>query len=465
MIAGQRTMDIGNRRELFLDRRLIESMSGTDHVLHEPQPAGVAIAFDLPWEGKYAAYPTILHGSDGYQLYYRGESEAGPDGNSGEVTCYAQSSDGLHWTKPELGLFEVRGARRNNVILAHEPPFSHNFSPYIDVRENVPPEEKYKALAGVVTSGLHAFVSADGVRWRRWRNEPVFHDQGYVFDSQNVSFWSESEHCYVLYYRKFVDGVRTVARSESKDFLHWSEGRAMTFSSHAPTVREQLYTNQTQPYFRAPQLYVSLAARFMPERAVLTNEQREKLGIGGDHWQGADCSDAVLMSSRGGYEFDRTFPQAFVRPGDDILNWTSRNNYPALGIIQSSPTEMSIHVQRNTGWSYNCLQRMTLRLDGFASIQAGHETGELLTRLLTFKGERLEINCATSAAGGMRVELQDANATPVPGFAMEDCQEIIGDKIAHQVEWRGGGLARWQGRPVRLRYQLKEANLYSFRFK
>lgn len=127
-------MDIGTRLELFLDRRMIESMSGTDLVLHEPRPAGRAIAFDLPWEGKYSAYPTILHGSNGYQLYYRGEAEAGPDGNSAEVTCYAESTDGLHWTKPNLGLFEVGGTRRNNVIAAHEPPFSHNFSPFIDVR-------------------------------------------------------------------------------------------------------------------------------------------------------------------------------------------------------------------------------------------------------------------------------------------------------------------------------------------
>ncbi|MCC6240557.1 MAG: hypothetical protein IT448_09695 [Phycisphaerales bacterium] len=444
---------------------MIESMSGTDLVLHEPRPAGRAIAFDLPWEGKYSAYPTILHGSNGYQLYYRGEAEAGPDGNSAEVTCYAESTDGLHWTKPNLGLFEVGGTRRNNVIAAHEPPFSHNFSPFIDVRGNVPPEEKYKALAGVVTSGLHAFASADGVRWRRWRNEPVFHDQGYVFDSQNVSFWSESEHCYVLYYRKFVEGIRTVARAESKDFLHWTEGRVMTFSSHAPTVREQLYTNQTQPYFRAPHVYVSLAARFMPERPALGEAQLKTLGISVDHWQGLDCSDAVLMSSRGGYEFDRTFPQAFVRPGGDVLDWTSRNNYPALGIIQSSPMEMSIHVQRNTGWLSNYLQRMILRLDGFASVQAGYETGELLTKPLTFKGERLEINYATSGAGGIRVEVQDANAATIPGFEMKDCREIVGDEIARKVEWTDGSLAHWQGRPVRLRFQMKEADLFSFRFR
>ncbi|MCC6424964.1 MAG: hypothetical protein IT447_15935 [Phycisphaerales bacterium] len=458
-------MNIGSRRELFLDRHLIESSNGTQLVLHEPMPGGVALRFDLPWEGKFAAYPTILHGANGYQLYYRGEPEAGPDGNIGEVTCYAESKDGIHWTKPELGLFMVMGKRNNNVIGAGEPPFSHNFSPFIDTRPGVPPEERYKALAGVATSGLHAFVSADGVHWRRWQSDAVFRDGGYVFDSQNVSFWSESEQRYVLYYRKFINEIRTVARSESTDFVHWSQGKPMEFTSHAPISAEQLYTNQTQSYFRAPHMYIALAARFMPERAALGGDLRHKLGIGGDHWQGNDCSDAVLMSSRGGYEYDRTFPQAFIRPGADELNWTSRNNYPALGIIPCGEREMSIHVQRNTGWPSNCLERMTLRLDGFASVRAEYETGEMLTRPLIFKGERLELNYATSAAGCIRVEIQDADGKPLAGFGLNDCRQIMGDEISRVVSWTGGSLSQHQTRPIRLRFQMKEADLYSIRFE
>ena len=69
------------------------------------------------------------------------------DGTNAEVTCYAESVDGIHWTKPKLGLFEVAGSKENNVVLAGMAPSSHNFTPLLDTRPGVPPDERYKALA------------------------------------------------------------------------------------------------------------------------------------------------------------------------------------------------------------------------------------------------------------------------------------------------------------------------------
>src|SRR5439155_22769832 len=105
------------------------------------------------------------------------------------------------------------------------------------------------------------------------------------------------------------------------------------------------------------------------------------------------------------------------------------------GIAQTGPAEMSIYVQRHYGQKTAHLERLTLRLDGFASVHAPFAGGELLTRPLRFTGKELHINYATSAAGGLRLEIQDAAGKKLPGFGLEDCPAIVGDAIEHVVGW------------------------------
>ena len=131
-----------------------------------------------------------------------------------------------------------------------------------------------------------------------------------------------------------------------------------------------------------------------------------------------DVSDAVMLSSRAGstrYEF--TFKESFVRPGPGQSNWSTRTNYPGLGVVQTGPAEMSLYLQRDYGQSTAHLQRLSLRLDGFASLHAPYRGGEMVTRPITFEGSRLEINYSTSAAGSIRVEVQTVDGKPIPGFS------------------------------------------------
>ena len=136
---------------------------------------------------------------------------------------------------------------------------------------------------------------------------------------------------------------------------------------------EHLYTNQTGPYFRAPHLYVSIAARFMPGRQVLTDGQARTIKVDAGYFH--DLSDSVFMSTRGGSVYDRTFLESFVRPGPGLENWTSRTNYPALNVIRTGPAEMSFFVQRGYGQPGHHLARFSLRLDGFASLHADYRGG------------------------------------------------------------------------------------------
>jgi hypothetical protein len=457
--SGQGAIPLGSRRELFVDSFLIDRLRGAALTLEQPRDEGVVLRFDRPWEGSFCGYATVLRDGPLYRLYYRGLPAAGGDGSNREVTCYAQSRDGLTWTKPELGLFEVGGSRANNVVLAGKAPFSHNFCPMLDPRPGVPADQRYKALAGTGGSGLAAFASADGLRWRKLREQPVL-TKG-AFDSQNVPFWSEAAGCYLCYFRVWVGGVRRVARAASKDFLHWSEPELMGYGDRPV---EHLYTNQTSPYFRAPQLYVGIAARFLPGRQVLTAEQARAIGVDPGYFQ--DCSDGVLITSRGGTVYDRTFMEGFLCPGVGPENWVSRTNYSALNVVPTGAAEMSFYANQNYGQPTSHLRRYALRLDGFACVRAPYAGGELVTRPLTFSGRELELNFATSAAGGIRVEVQDAAGKALPGYTLEESVEAIGNEIDRVVRWRAGSdVSRLAGTPVRLRLVMHDARLYALRFR
>ena len=454
-------VEIGSRRELFVDHFLIDKISGASLRLQPPRSAGIALKYDRPWEVPFAFYTTVLKDRDTYRMYYRGGI------NPYRYTCYAESSDGIRWTKPKLRLVEIDGSKKNNVILAT----GHQFCPFIDHRPDVPAAERYKAnsVEDRPPHSLVGWVSADGIHWNRIREKPTVPvELRNNFDSQNAMFWSPVEQCYVLYARHSQEGRRATARSTSKDFLNWTEQTLMTYGDTGTTKPSQhLYTNQTHPYFRAPHIYISLSGRFQSGRRVLTDEQAEALDIDPSTWQVEDSSDGVLLTSRAGStRYDFTFCESFVRPGIGLNNWVSRTNYPALGVVQTGPHEMSLFVQRNFGQKTACLQRMTLRLDGFSAVHAPYQGGELLTKPLTFTGQKLEINFSTSAAGMIRAEIQDAMGRPLPGYNLDECARIIGDEIQRIVVWKhGSDVSLLAGKPVRLRFVMKDADLFSIRFR
>mgnify|MGYP002681993241 CR=1 FL=1 len=159
-------------------------------------------------------------------------------------------------------------------------------------------------------------------------------------------------------------------------------------------------------------------------------------------------------------------PLPRLRPGFGLENWTSRTNYTCYGIIPTGPATMSFYIQRNYAQPSQYLQRLELRIDGFASINAGYSGGEFITKPLTFAGKELELNFATSAAGSVWVELQQLDGTTIPGFTKDECDEIIGDQIDRVVSWKGNtDVSAWAGKPVRLRFVMKDADLFAIRFR
>jgi hypothetical protein len=235
----------------------------------------------------------------------------------------------------------------------------------------------------------------------------------------------------------------------------------MTFGD---TPREHLYTSQTHPYFRAPHLYVATPMRFLPGRKVLTAPQAQTLGV--DPGYASDTAETVFMTTRGGHSYARTFMEGFIRPGPDLGNWASRAGLSALGIVPTSPAEMSLYKQAHYAQPSGHLVRYSLRTDGFISVNAPFSGGGFVTKLLAFTGSALVLNFSSGAAGGLRVEIQDADGKPLPGFSLADSVEQAGDEVERVVRWKGGtDLSGLAGQPVRLRFTMKDADLYSLRFR
>ncbi len=475
VVSAIEPLPIGSRRELFVDHYLIERLTNARLHLHEPRDEGSVLKLDQPWEGPQGGYTTILKDSNGdkFLAYYRGISKLGLDGSEHERTCLAESLDGRTWTKPQLGLFEFNGNKENNIVLANAAPMTHNFCPMLDTKPGVPKDERFKAVGGTGKE-LFAFVSADGRHWKKLRDEPILSTRDvpfkhiHLFDSQNLAFWSDSEQTYVCYFRVW-DGLRRIARSTSPDFVKWSPAVLMQqmhddgVTGSQPAPAEHIYTNQTSPYFRAPHIYVATAARFFEGRQVLSDAQAKAINVNPSYFQ--DTSDSIFMTSRGGNIYDRTFLEGYIKPGIGPQNWVSRTNYPALNIVQTGPTEMSLYVNQDYAQPTAHLRRYSLRLDGLASIRTGATEAELLTKPFVFSGSELHINFATSAAGGLRFELQSLDGQPTPGFTLADCQEQIGNEIDRAVSWKStASLAALAGNPVRLRCLLKDADLFSLQF-
>lgn len=461
-VPDSKVIQMGSRLELFVDSFLIQSMDRVELRLHTPEDKGPVLFFDKPWEGAFSGYSTILKDSDIYRLYYRGIPSVSADGSDAEVTCYAESRDGKQWIKPDLGLFEVDKTLQNNVILAHAAPVTHNFSPFIDNNPHRSDNFRFKALGGT-SEGLIPYGSSDGIHWTKLSDKPVV--TGGEFDSQNVSFWSQSEQCYLCYFRKWItigkQQIRSVGRSSSADFMHWSKPVLMDFGN---TPAENLYTNQTSPYYRAPHIYIAIAARFFPGKQVVTDEQARKLNVNPLYYH--DCSDGVLITSRGGNRYQRTFMEGFLRPGIGLGNWVSRTNYPALNVVQTGENEMSFYVNQDYAQPTSHLQQYTLRIDGFSSLHADYTPGEVLTRLFIFTGTRLIINFSTSAAGYIMAEMLDMNGRVIGHYSFENSIPQIGNEIYRQVEWKqGSDLTSLQGKIVRLHIKMKDADLYSIRFE
>jgi hypothetical protein len=500
-------IEIGNRRELFVDDALVERVSGRAELrLNEPVPREVVLRHDEPWEGAGSGYHSVFQDGALYRMYYKAwQRTVGPGTPNTDdnplLCCYAESDDGIHWRKPALGLFEFQGSKANNIVMASGQLGALHVDAghpavFKDLNPAAPADARYKAFfrsdapwgkeSADRPRGLLAFKSADGIHFT-----PLVPDRPVItngaFDSQNLAFWDTVRGEYRAYWRYFQrnddggkggatpTGTRAIRTATSKDFIHWQDEANLGYLDSA---EEQLYVNQIKPYPRAPHLFIGFPMRYLDRgwseemRALPELEHRE--------WRasivprlGTALTDSLFMASRDGLNFKR-WNEVFLRPGPERAGaWTYGQTLIAWepvvtrSAIEGASDELSFYVSESywSGRSGSTVRRYTLRLDGFVSLHAPMAGGELLTKPVRFAGSALSLNFATSAIGSVRVELQDEQGRPFPGFSLEECAPLFGDTIDRTVRWQGGSLAALAGQPVCLRFAVSDAQVYSFQFR
>ncbi len=435
--VGAEPIDIVNRLELFVDSHLISGMDGdVGRQLIRPEPQEVVLETGEPWEGNTSGYYTVFQDGGTYRMIYRGwRHDEKMKAVHKEVTCYAESKDGIHWTKPNLGLFEWNGSKDNNIVWLG--PGTHNFTAFRDANPAAPAEENYKAFGGVGSfgGGLVPFTSPDCVHWTLGQEKPVITNG--AFDSQNLAFWDTDRGEYRAYWRYFGDGVRAIRTATSKDFMHWENEADLTYSEGTPN--EHLYTNAIQKYFRAPHLFVGFPTRYEPKSQQV---------------------EPILMTSRDGVLFQRYAEAVIPRTAPRDRNH-NRSNYMVWGMFQlpGKPNEISVYGTENYYESTpGRVRRFVYRVDGFVALRGGIGGGNVLTKPLRYKGQRLLLNYVVNAGGALTVEVLD-NAGQVIGRS----GTLSGDAVDAPVVWEQKP-ALDEG-IIRLRFTIRNADVYSMQFK
>ena len=486
--AAGSVANIGSARQLFLDDALIDSdrTSGVSREINRPYRIRRVLKPDQPWEALGFIFYCSVVDDNGTAKLFHGSYDA----EKKKHFALATSQDGIHWTRPNLGLKEYHGSRNNNLLLPHAVEASVFLDP------NAPKEKRYRLIYSrhwpdPKTAGVYVASSSDGVRWTESDQRVL----PFVPDSQHCGLWDPQLRKYVIYTRNWSP-YRSICRVAVDDldspWPHdysvpphhvWGKHRVATLSHELPTVMArddrdpagvQLYTNTVMRYPNAANTYLSFPAAYQTftgpdwkDRALNAND---------------GTFDVQFASSRDGVSWSRhrkpyvpaghhdgidlrlvSMGQGMIRRGRELhqyfIGWPHTHGRPVVWDRDKQDREEWL--KKDLGGIYCATQRV----DGFVSMHANHPGGKLTTKPLRFKGDRLHLNFHAEGSGGVRVALFDAAGKPLRGFAAKNCDWINADAIDHVVHWKSGtdvsGLA---GKTIRVEFTLRNARLFAFQF-
>lgn len=380
------------------------------------------------------------------------------------------------------GSVEFQGTKKNNIYVFGQP---QAFTPFVDPNET-DPSRRYKSAVNSIRIDTALAHSADGLTWKMYRDGgPI---TGRASDTISQVLWDPFARVYRLYTRTDYGTGKTGEVRGTRDMVA-AEDADLSDPKSWRTVREWSLGWETKPpviagsarhgrgrdpnYHRKRQLYsvngwvhedVQFALIWALETGPNGNGLRETM-------------NAYLATARG----ERPWNLDWIYQGKPLIPLGTEGRFDCRW-IQPAPT---IVTWRNKHWLYYSGQARThandwspqipgpkggiglamIRLDGFVSRHAAERGGFITTKLLRFTGSRLEINASTASTGGVRVEIQDSDGRAISGFTLDDSREFIGDEIAHAMQWNGkGDVGSLAGKPVRLRFEFRETDLFAFRF-
>ncbi|MBU4366680.1 MAG: hypothetical protein KKF10_06060, partial [Verrucomicrobia bacterium] len=293
--------EVGSEKQLFIDKAFLETAENIRLRLHPARKTGEKILErEHPWESRTINWfnvmedPGVVDKQARYRMWYEAYDIDGwlrykkeKNDNYTTVFCYAESRDGIRWTKPELGLFEYEynGSKKNNILFRQIGPEGarsrvHGTSVFRD--PTAPPESRYKAVSQGRIHGQYRIAgmySADGLRWARLP-KPVINDNCFA-DSQYTCLWDQQLGKYVLYGRVFGRG-RALGRSESDDFSNFSSLKLVLQTSANDPPASDLYNPAAMKYPYAANVYMMFPSLYQHKPDTL--DIRLAVSRDGIHW-------------------------------------------------------------------------------------------------------------------------------------------------------------------------------------
>ncbi|MBI2926032.1 MAG: hypothetical protein HYY24_10035 [Verrucomicrobia bacterium] len=469
--AAEKPVALTFRKQLFVDDYIIAERTNVTRGLGTPIKANSGqplIVADKPWENADVfRLGAVFRDGDRFRLWYQ---------LNDDLFGYAESADGLRWSKPSLGLREFQGSTSNNLVDAK------GLTCFLDPHES-DPAHRYKAAYGHETVRAALAHSPDGFRWTAYNHgQPVTHRAA---DTFNQLLWDDDAQAYRLYTRTdFGRGRWAGTLDEDRGTRDMVNADVKAHPTAWRTVREWRFDREGPWEFKRRQVYslngwlyegVHFGLLWCYEWAGDLREGPFDLHKRHER----DVLNFYIVTTREDAPWDLnwvyagrplvprgpdgSFDKDWVQPSCDIVTWQDQHWLYYCGAKERH----DIYRVREGLTRWQCaLGLATLRLDGFVCLEAKDKPGVVVTKPFKLEGRRVEINVA-APNGEASVEVLDAAGNPLAGFTEEDATSLRAvDGLRLQPRWPAhADLSALQGRVVRLRFHLRAARLYAFQVR
>jgi len=497
-------LQIGDRRQVFIDQTFLAEAKGVEIIVHPPRKSEeMAIKPERPWEmGGIGPYSSVLFDGEIYHMWYHAMDTVQWDtGHTNGTICYATSKDGIQWKRRETGLIKYKESRENNIVFGYgaNGVVLGQDGGMVFLDPNAPKDQRFRMVCrlGPEGAGIRIFSSGDGIHWKLTHPSVITarpEEKRHHLDSQNVIFWDDALHKYVAfvrYNRPEVRGrARSIARAESDHLGGFPvvQDMPIVFQPDDQDLKENglpavdfymsaaiKYPWAEHAYFMFPTAYYHYSRR-LPE-------------FGKECPINAGPLDSQFAASRDGVKWERYDRRPFVPLGmKGEFDWGCARTIWGL-VPDTTGREMYLYYRGGDwlhGWDRNannkriltskglggtqditCISRLISRRDGFTSVRGAYSGGKFTTPLVMFAGNKLVLNVDTSATGMVQVGFLDEDGAPVAGFAPEQCDLIhTANEINRRVSWSGSpDVSKLAGKPVRIKFLVRDADLYAFQFE
>ena len=474
--------------ELFVDDQMIASMAGTWRQLNQPvkHQQNPVLVKTSPFEEGAPGYGTVHYDAEKklFEMWYQGWKKT--EGTSTGQLHYATSRDGITWEKPVLD--KATGSN----LVQHPAVQGFQCPGIILDRRETNPQRRYKMLFSCNPDGTaatwmtSAAFSPDGIHWTPSQELPLIP----FSDTQICPFWDTQRGRYVAFLRFGPPNTRLISRTESEDFFNWSPKITVLRRTRMDAVQQtQFYQMAPMPYknvyLGAIGAYHNESLKPIPADKPWTDRQDIQLAysrdgivwnrVGGQgamshasmnragDWSSATSKAVFIPYGKKDKDWDWGYVTPYYTPEPIVINdriyffysgtnakhwWTWTGDPPKKDPNAKEP-------RKGVGLA-------TLRVDGFVSVNSDAEGGTLTTRPFLFLGDTLLLN-ADAKGGEIVVEALDAEGQPIKGFGRDEAIPVTSDSVRHSLRWKEQkDLHQLQGRPMRLRFHMRAARIFSF---